>query len=87
MLRVIIPTPCTTATPVGGTNPVSWTEPHDGAGFATRRLEPVDQVQGSPGVPGAATQSGLSGEERPFVLGHDEHAWKWNLRVHFVLAR
>lgn len=26
------------------------------------------------------------GEERPFVLGHDESAWKWNRRSHFVLS-
>ncbi|MCI0483645.1 MAG: peptidoglycan-associated lipoprotein Pal [candidate division NC10 bacterium] len=26
------------------------------------------------------------GEERPFVLGHDESAWKWNRRAHFVIA-
>ena len=26
------------------------------------------------------------GEERPFVLGHDESAWKWNRRAHFVLT-
>jgi peptidoglycan-associated lipoprotein len=25
------------------------------------------------------------GEERPFVLGHDENAWKWNRRAHFAL--
>ena len=25
------------------------------------------------------------GKERPFVLGHDESAWKWNRRGHFVL--
>lgn len=25
------------------------------------------------------------GEERPFVLGHDESAWKWNRRSHFVV--
>ncbi len=25
------------------------------------------------------------GKERPFVLGHDESAWKWNRRDHFVL--
>jgi len=24
------------------------------------------------------------GEERPFVLGHDESAWRWNRRGHFV---
>jgi peptidoglycan-associated lipoprotein len=26
------------------------------------------------------------GEERPFVLGHDETAWKWNRRGHFVIT-
>ena len=26
------------------------------------------------------------GKERPFVLGHDESAWKWNRRGHFVLT-
>ncbi len=25
------------------------------------------------------------GEERPFVVGHDESAWKWNRRAHFVV--
>ena len=25
------------------------------------------------------------GKERPFVLGHDEEAWKWNRRAHFVV--
>jgi peptidoglycan-associated lipoprotein len=25
------------------------------------------------------------GKERPFVTGHDESAWKWNRRVHFVI--
>ena len=26
------------------------------------------------------------GEERPFVLGYDENAWKWNRRAHFVVT-
>jgi peptidoglycan-associated lipoprotein len=26
------------------------------------------------------------GEERPFVLGHDEAAWRWNRRAHFVVS-
>lgn len=26
------------------------------------------------------------GEERPFVLGHDEESWKWNRRAHFVVV-
>ena len=24
------------------------------------------------------------GKERPFILGHDESAWRWNRRAHFV---
>ena len=24
------------------------------------------------------------GKERPFVIGHDESAWQWNRRAHFV---
>ena len=26
------------------------------------------------------------GKERPFVMGHDEAAWKWNRRAHFVVG-
>jgi peptidoglycan-associated lipoprotein len=26
------------------------------------------------------------GKERPFVLGNDENAWKWNRRGHFVIT-
>ena len=26
------------------------------------------------------------GKERPFVLGHDESAWKWNRRAHFAIG-
>jgi peptidoglycan-associated lipoprotein len=26
------------------------------------------------------------GEERPFAVGHDESAWRWNRRGHFVVA-
>jgi peptidoglycan-associated lipoprotein len=26
------------------------------------------------------------GKERPFVLGHDEAAWRWNRRAHFVVG-
>jgi peptidoglycan-associated lipoprotein len=27
------------------------------------------------------------GKERPFVQGHDESAWKWNRRAHFVIVK
>ncbi len=26
------------------------------------------------------------GKERPFVLGHDDSAWKWNRRAHFAVS-
>ncbi|MCZ7625864.1 MAG: peptidoglycan-associated lipoprotein Pal [candidate division NC10 bacterium] len=26
------------------------------------------------------------GKERPFVLGHDESAWRWNRRAHFTVG-
>jgi len=26
------------------------------------------------------------GKERPFVLGHDDSAWKWNRRAHFIAS-
>lgn len=26
------------------------------------------------------------GKERPFALGHDESAWKWNRRAHFAIS-
>ena len=26
------------------------------------------------------------GKERPFVLGHDESAWQWNRRAHFIAS-
>jgi peptidoglycan-associated lipoprotein len=26
------------------------------------------------------------GKDRPFVLGHDENAWKMNRRDHFLVA-
>jgi len=26
------------------------------------------------------------GKDRPFVMGHDENAWKWNRRDHFSVA-
>ncbi len=39
---------------------------------------PTEQPMG-----GIATIS--YGKERPFVLGHDESAWKWNRRGHVVI--
>ena len=38
------------------------------------------------GIEAARITTVSYGEERPFVLGHDESAWKWNRRAHFVLT-
>ena len=38
------------------------------------------------GVNGSRLKTMSYGKERPFVLGHDESAWKWNRRDHFVVV-
>jgi len=38
------------------------------------------------GIEGNRISTISFGKERPFVLGHDESAWKWNRRAHFVLS-
>jgi len=38
------------------------------------------------GIEAARITTVSYGEERPFVLGHDESAWKWNRRAHFVIG-
>jgi peptidoglycan-associated lipoprotein len=37
------------------------------------------------GVPAERISIVSYGKERPFVIGHDEQAWKWNRRDHFVV--
>ncbi len=49
-----------------------------------RRARAVREVLVKAGVPAERIAVVSYGEERPFVLGHDESAWKWNRRVHFV---
>jgi peptidoglycan-associated lipoprotein len=36
------------------------------------------------GIPADRIATISYGKERPFVLGHDESAWKWNRRGHFA---
>jgi len=36
------------------------------------------------GVPANQISTISYGKERPFVQGHDESAWRWNRRAHFV---
>ncbi len=38
------------------------------------------------GIPADRIATISYGKERPFVLGHDEAAWKWNRRDHMVIS-
>jgi peptidoglycan-associated lipoprotein len=50
-----------------------------------RRAKAVKDYLVGAGIPADRISTISYGEERPFVLGHDESAWKWNRRGHFVL--
>jgi peptidoglycan-associated lipoprotein len=50
-----------------------------------RRAKAVKDYLVGGGIPADRVSTISYGEERPFVLGHDESAWKWNRRGHFVL--
>ncbi len=50
-----------------------------------RRAKAVKDYLVGAGIPPDRISTISYGEERPFVLGHDESAWKWNRRAHFVL--
>ncbi len=52
-----------------------------------RRARAVREVLVKAGVSAERIAVVSYGEERPFVLGHDESAWKWNRRVHFALGQ
>ena len=51
-----------------------------------RRAKATKDYLVAAGVDAARIATISYGEERPFVLGHDESAWKWNRRGHFVLT-
>ncbi len=50
-----------------------------------RRARSAHDYLVAAGIDAKRIKSISYGKERPFVLGHDESAWKWNRRVHFVL--
>jgi peptidoglycan-associated lipoprotein len=50
-----------------------------------RRAKAVKDALVGAGIAADRLSTISYGEERPFVLGHDESAWKWNRRAHFVL--
>lgn len=51
-----------------------------------RRAQAVKEYLVAGGIVAERIKTISYGEERPFVLGHDESAWKWNRRGHFVVA-
>ena len=54
-------------------------------GLGDRRAKAVRDYLVAAGVDGGRIRTISYGKERPFVLGHDESAWRWNRRAHFVV--
>jgi peptidoglycan-associated lipoprotein len=55
-------------------------------GLGERRAKAVKDYLVGGGIAADRIASVSYGEERPFVLGHDENAWKWNRRGHFAIS-
>jgi peptidoglycan-associated lipoprotein len=51
-----------------------------------RRAKGTKNYLVATGIDAARIATISYGEERPFVLGHDESAWKWNRRARFVIS-
>jgi peptidoglycan-associated lipoprotein len=54
-------------------------------GLGERRAKTVKDYLIAAGIAADRISTISYGKERPFVLGHDESAWKWNRRSHFVI--
>ncbi|MBP1778148.1 MAG: Outer rane lipoprotein omp16 precursor (peptidoglycan-associated lipoprotein) (modular protein) [candidate division NC10 bacterium] len=54
-------------------------------GLGERRAKAVKDYLIAAGIAADRVSTISYGKERPFVLGHDESAWKWNRRGHFVI--
>jgi len=52
-----------------------------------RRAKAVQEYLVAAGIKADRVRTISYGEERPFVLGHDESAWRWNRRGHFVIQK
>ena len=52
-----------------------------------RRAKAVRDYLVAGGIDAKRISTVSYGEERPFVQGHDESAWKWNRRGHFVVVK
>jgi peptidoglycan-associated lipoprotein len=55
-------------------------------GLGERRAKAVKDYLVAAGIGADRVATVSYGKERPFVLGHDESAWKWNRRGHFVIT-
>jgi len=53
-------------------------------GLGERRAKGVRDALAAAGIGAARIRTVSYGEERPFVPGHDESAWRVNRRAHFV---
>ncbi len=56
-------------------------------GLGQRRAKVTRDYLVASGIDGGRITTVSYGKERPFVLGHDESAWRWNRRAHFVITR
>ncbi|MGH7428659.1 MAG: peptidoglycan-associated lipoprotein Pal [Candidatus Methylomirabilaceae bacterium] len=56
-------------------------------GLGQRRAKVTRDYLVASGMDGRRVTTVSYGKERPFVLGHDESAWRWNRRAHFVITR
>ena len=54
-------------------------------GLGQRRVKSTQDYFVAAGINAKRIKIISYGKERPFALGHDESAWKWNRRAHFVL--
>jgi len=54
-------------------------------GLGERRAKGVKDYLIAAGIAADRISTISYGKERPFVLGHDESAWKWNRRGHFAI--
>jgi len=55
-------------------------------GLGDRRARALKDYMVAAGVPADRVATISYGKERPFVLGHDESAWKWNRRGHYAIT-
>ncbi len=60
--------------------------PEYNLGLGERRAKAVKGYLVAAGIAADRIVTVSYGEERPFVLGHDEAAWRWNRRGHFVIT-